>query len=208
LDTLVEIEGRAGNLRGILFELMAGYLARRDAVSIEMGVTARDPDTGKKADIDILKIKAQGSAVTTIEAKGKIPGGSLSKNEVEEWIKKLAIFRGHLRAHPTLREAKQTFAIWTSGSIDPDALALLEKTKNKWSKSQIDWKDGQAVLAVAKNGKEKAITDALYQHFISHPLADVNLQAPGILSTAISSIPPPDINLISTKTSIVSGKPR
>jgi hypothetical protein len=199
LDTLTEIEGRAGNLRGILFELMAGYLARRDAVSIEMGVTARDPVTGKTADIDILKIKALGSEAATIEAKGKMPGGSLSKAEVEEWIAKLPTIRGHLRAHPTLREAKQVFEIWTTGTIDPDALVLLQSTKSKWTKSEINWKDGQGVLEVAKAGKEKAITDALYQHFLSHPLSEVNKTVATPPTTAL----PDFLNSTSTGTAII-----
>lgn len=40
LNDLQEIEGRAGNLRGPLFELMAAYLARRDAV-LSTWVSAR-----------------------------------------------------------------------------------------------------------------------------------------------------------------------
>lgn len=202
LDTLIEIEGRAGNLRGIVFELMSGYLARRDAVSIEMGITARDPDTGKTADIDILKIKHQGSEVAAIESKGKIPGGSLSKEEVETWIRKLPTMRAHLRAHPSLREAKQVFEIWTSGTIDPDALDLLKQTKAKWTKSEIGWKDGQDVLALAKDGKEKTIVDALHQHFISHPLAEVNLIGAQMTPPAL----PTGDNLIAQATALVPYK--
>jgi hypothetical protein len=65
-----EIEGRNGNLRGVLFELLAAYLARRDAVSIDMGVRARDPETGNFADIDVLQVTHQSVSVTCIECKG------------------------------------------------------------------------------------------------------------------------------------------
>ena len=138
--------------------------------------------------------------VTAIETKGKIPGGSLSKSEVEDWITKLPIIRGHLRAHPSLREAKQTFEIWTSGTIEPDALALLQDAKAKWSKSEIGWKDGKDVLAIAKAGKEKAITDALYQHFISHPLADVNFEVGKSAPIAIPSVLSQGKQLVSIST--------
>lgn len=33
--------------------------------------------------------------------------------------------------------------------------------------------DGKAVLALARDGKEKAIADAMNQHFIEHPFATV-----------------------------------
>lgn len=171
LDNLFDIEGRSKNLRGILFELVAGYLARRGAVSIDMGVTARDPASGKTADIDVQRITSQNESVTAIECKGKEPGGSLSLSEVEEWLLKIATIRAFYRSHPTLREAEHRFEIWTTGTIDADALQRLESEKARRLKAPLDWKDGTAVLDLAKAGKEKGITDALNQHFFHHPLA-------------------------------------
>lgn len=176
MDNLLEIEGRNGNLRGVLFELVAGYLARTDAVSIDMNVIAKDPQTGKTADIDVLKVKHQSASVTAIECKGKEPGGVLTLAEVEEWLKKIPTIRSHLRSHHSLREAEQSFEIWTSGTIEPDALSLLQSEKEKRTKAPIDWKDGQAVLKLASMGKEKGIADALKQHFIRHPLSEVSVQ--------------------------------
>lgn len=176
LDNLFEIEGRSRNLRGILFELVAGYLARRSAVSIDMGVTARDPKTGRAADIDVQAITQMNSAVTAIECKGKEPGGSLSLSEVETWLAKIPIFRAHYAHHNSLREAEHRFELWTSGSIEPDALAKLEEEKLRRVKAPIDWKDGDAVLALARAGKEKSIADALNQHFFVHPYAEIAAQ--------------------------------
>lgn len=176
LDNLFDIEGRSKNLRGILFELVAGYLARRDAVSIDMNVMARDLKTGKTAEIDVQKITSQNSSVTAIECKGKEPGGTLSLAEVETWLTKIAIIRAFYRVHPTLREAEHRFEIWTTGTIDADALARLEAEKLKRIKAPIGWKDGNAVLDMAKAGKEKGIADAMNQHFFHHPLAEVAKQ--------------------------------
>lgn len=75
-----------------------------------------------------------------------------------------------------LREAEQRFEIWTSGSIAPDALAKLKEEQVRRVKAKIDWKDGDAVLALARAGKEKALADALNQHFFRHPLAEVAKQ--------------------------------
>lgn len=173
LDNLFDIEGRAGNLRGILFELVTAYLIRRTGGSIDMNITARDPATGSTAEIDVQQVANQASDVVAIESKGKEPGGVLSLEEVETWLKKTAIWRAHYRSHPTLHDSKLRFEIWTSGTIAPDALALLQKEKVERTKVPIDWKDGQAVLDVARKGKEKAIADALRQHFLNHPFADV-----------------------------------
>jgi hypothetical protein len=173
INDLSEIEGSAGNLRGILFELLVAYLARRSAVSIDMGVRAKDASNGKTADIDILKFTSQGSECTAIECKAKIPGGSVNIEEVQDWIRRLPTFQAHIRSLSHLKEAKITFEIWTSGNFNTDALELLNKEKEKRLKCPISWKDGQQVLSIAKEGKEKAITDALQQHFIKHPLYEV-----------------------------------
>ena len=177
LENLMEIEGRNGNLRGTLFELVVGYLARRDAVSIDMNVRAKDPKTGKIAEIDIQKITAGYSSVTAIECKGKEPGGSLSLEEVKVWLGKIATIRASHQAH---HEAQHRFEIWTSGTIDPDALELLKEEQAKRTKAPIFWKDGAAVLELASDGKEKGIADALKQHFLHHPLAEVAAALPAI----------------------------
>jgi hypothetical protein len=65
------------------------------------------------------------------------------------------------------------FELWTSGTFEPDALDYLNKEKVKRSKFPIEWKNGDDVLALAHNAKEKAIADALNQHFIRHPLAEM-----------------------------------
>jgi hypothetical protein len=170
MNGLQDIEGRAGNLRGVMFELMAGYLARRGAVSIDMGVTARDPETGTTVDIDVQKITAQAAEVIAIECKGKGVGGVLDVEEVQAWLKKLPTIQAHYRGHYSLREAKITCELWTSGEFHPDALTLLREEQRKRTKMPIAWRDGRAVLEIAKSGKEKAMTDALYQHFLRHPL--------------------------------------
>ncbi|SUB01004.1 Uncharacterised protein [Pannonibacter phragmitetus] len=173
LNNLFDIEGRNKNLRGILFEMVAGYLARRTAMTMDMGVTAKDPSTGKTADIDVQTITNQNALVTAIECKGKEPGGVLSLAEVEEWLAKIPTFRAHYAQHGYLREAEQRFEIWTSGSIAPDALAKLKDEQVRRVKAKIDWKSGDAVLALARAGKEKALADALNQHFFRHPFAEV-----------------------------------
>ncbi|MFA4950448.1 hypothetical protein [Brevundimonas sp.] len=176
VDNLSDIEGRAGNLRGILFELLVAYLVRRNAASIDMGIIARDPDTQKPVDMDVIAFNNAGSDIRTIECKAKEPGGVLTLAEVDEWLTKIAVMRAHYKNDPYRREAKLQFELWTTGTIEADALVKLAAEKAARTRTPIDWKDGQAVLAVAKADKEKGITDALYQHFIRHPLVTVAVE--------------------------------
>ena len=171
MDNLLEIEGRNGNLRGVLFELMAGYLARLDATSIDMNKMAKDPKTGKTAEIDVRKVFHK-SIVTAIECKGKEPGGVLTISEVKKWLEKIPTIRAHLCNQDRFREAEHRFEIWTSGAIEAEALSLLQDEKVKRTKAPIDWKDGQAVLKLATEAKAKSAADALKQHFMNHPLDD------------------------------------
>lgn len=169
IDDLSEIEGAAGNIRGILFELLCAYLIRRDAQSINMGVVASDPATGKVADIDILKYTNQRADCVAIECKGKEPGGALSLEEAQDWIRRLPTFLAHLKA--VNREATVSFELWTTGEIADDALLYLAQEQANRTKNRVAWRSGKDILALATAGKEKAIADALKQHFLHHPLS-------------------------------------
>ena len=170
VEELSEIEGAAGNLRGVLFELIVAYLARIDAVSIDIAIAARDPNTGKSAEIDILKIPSKAACVC-IECKGKGPGGEVALEEVEDWLDRIPTFRAHLRKQDRFREARHSFELWTTGTFTPDALAKLQHEKTRRTRSPIDWKDGRVVSEVAKGAKERAIRIALDNHFLKHPLS-------------------------------------
>jgi hypothetical protein len=171
LGSFQDIEGRAGNLRGVLFELFCAYLVRNDGTSIDMGRKAFDLVSGKFADIDVMCVRGHSECVL-YECKGKMPGGTVSKEEVEDWLRRLRIFKAHVRTNESLREADIHFELWTSGEFEPDALATLEKEKQHRTKTIIDWKDGKLVRSLSIKGKEKAITSAFDEHFFRHPLSD------------------------------------
>ncbi|MCK1409941.1 hypothetical protein IVA93_31745 [Bradyrhizobium sp. 155] len=177
---LSSIEGKAGNLRGILFHLLSAHLLRRSTVSIDIGKNAFDEKTGKHADIDIIGVTEQSAGCVLIECKGKQPGGIVEVDEVQDWLRRIPIFNAYIQSQPTLREADRRFELWTSGIFSADALALLANEKIQRTRLPIDWKDGQAVLALARAGKQKLINDTLFEHFLRHPLAE----AASVLETA------------------------
>lgn len=169
VNSLAEIEGRSQNLRGPLFELLAAYLARRDAVSIDMGVRATDPITREKADIDVLKVSALGEEFVAIECKARAPGGTVDADSVQRWLKKTKVMHSHIKQNKD-REAEVKFEIWTTGGFTPDALTLLEQERKLRTKHPIDWKTGEDLVRLASAKKERAIADVLREHFIKHPL--------------------------------------
>lgn len=170
IDQLKDIEGAAGNLRGILFELICAYIAKVQGGSIDIGITAKDPESEKTADIDVLRVPNKGECVA-IECKGKNPGGIVTLTEVENWIKRIPIFLAHLRNELRFSEAKISFEIWTTGTFHPDALSYLQKQKIDRKRYPISWKDGKDVFNISKAAKEKTINNALKEHFINHPLS-------------------------------------
>ena len=170
LNQLSEIEGRSGNMRGIMFELIAAHIAKRKmGGSIDFGVLHTHRKNGKKADLDVVCVTA--NAVHVIECKGKGPGGTVSLEEVKHWLGKLPIMQDYVASREHLREHDQTYAFWTTGAFKADALGKLESEQARRTQRPIAWKDGKAVRKIAAKLKLKTIGDALDQHFVKHPLS-------------------------------------
>ena len=171
LDSLSEIEGRAGNVRGILFELISAYIAKREIGGrIELGVLHTHRKTGEKADLDVVCVAAK-NAVHVIECKGKGPGLTVSVQEVEEWLCKIPVMRDYVDSQKTLRTHKQVYEFWTTGTFDPCATAKLKMEAGLRTKRTIAWKDGNEVRRIAADLKLTTIGKALDQHFVKHPLS-------------------------------------
>ena len=171
LEGLSEIEGRAGNLRGILFELITTYIAEREyggyGGSTEVGVLHIRQRDGRKADLDVVCVTKE--AVHVIECKGKKPGGTVSLEEVEKWIGKLPVMQDYTDSQ--YRELNKTYEFWTSGTFEAKALEKLEFEKSRRKRHPITWKNGTEVCETAANRKLRTIINALNQHFMRHPLA-------------------------------------
>ena len=174
LDVLSQIEGRAGNMRGILFELIAAHLAKLHiGGGIEFGILHTHRKTGKMADLDVVCVTGH-STVHVIECKGKSPGGTVSLGEVTDWLHKLPIVQDYVASREHLRERDQTYAFWTTGSFDLDALNKLESEQNNRTKRRIAWEDGKALRKIAAKLKLKIIGKALDEHFVKHPMAKLS----------------------------------
>ena len=170
LDSLSEIEGAAGNMRGILFELIVVHLAKKTfGGGLEMGISAKHAKTGESADIDVQCVTED--RIRLIECKGRAPGGTVALSEVEHWLKKLPVFQSHLSRMPHLSERHQEYMIWTTGTFEPDAITFLEVEKLKRTKRPISWKDGSDVRQLARDARLKVLGKAMDEHFLRHPLS-------------------------------------
>ena len=171
LGRLSEIDGRAGNMRGILFELMTAYIASQEfGGTIRMGVLHTNSANGKSADLDVVCVTTP-NAVHLIECKGKGPGATVSLKEVENWLGKLPIMQNYVASQDELRERKRNYAFWTTGKFDADALAKLDQEKEKRIRHPISWRDGKDMRETVTNLKLRTIGKALDEHFLRHPLS-------------------------------------
>ena len=171
LNQLSEIEGRSDNMRGIIFELVTAYIATRKLGGrIDLRVHHTHRENGKEAEIDVFCVTDR-NAVHLIECKGKIPGGTVSLEEVKRWLGRLPIMRDYVASRVDLREYDQTYAFWTTGTFEPDALEKLVYEQQQRTRRPIEWKDGVAVREIAVQLRLKSIGDALQEHFMRRPVA-------------------------------------
>ena len=169
LGRLTEIEGRAGNMRGILFELMVARIASTAWDGrVHIGVRHTRREDGRSAELDVVCERARD--VHVIECKGKIPGGTVSLGEVEDWIRKLPVMRDYVETRGDLRNHRQIYEFWTTGTFEQDALEKLQFERAQRTKRPINWQEGKKVRQVVESLRLTSIGEALDQHFLQHPL--------------------------------------
>lgn len=175
MDRLAGLDGASGNMRGLLFEFITGHLVRkrRAGVSIEMALQVpreqTNPAPGMEyqpaGDIDVLALDIEHGLASCIECKSKLPGGTLSVEEVEKWIGKMSSFTKFVKQRHSAVE-NVNFELWTTGTIHPDALLRLEQLKQHRTKTAISWMDGEAIVTLSTQLRLKSISDALRQYFV------------------------------------------
>ena len=171
LNRLSEIDGRARNTRGILFELMTAYIASQEfGGDIRMGVSHTHSEKKQSVDLDVVCV-APGKRVHLIECKGKGPGAKVSLKEVETWLGKLPTMQDYVFSQEDLRERERNYAFWTTGQFEDDARAKLEQVKEKRRKHPISWREGKDIRETVTSLRLKTIGDALNEHFLQHPLS-------------------------------------
>ena len=172
LSSLSKFEGRIGNMRGILFELISAYIAKREyGGETSVGVSHIHREKNNKTDLDVVCIGARNSVII-IECKSKEPYGEVSLAEIERWLNKIPVMLDYIRCRPDLYDREVSCEIWTSGTFSLDALKRLNIEERSRTKRRIAWKDGSDVRRAAIKNKLTPIVDALNEHFLEHPYVE------------------------------------
>ena len=171
LGRLSEIEGRAGNIRGVLFEFIAAHLARQALGSyVDIGVTHVNRKTGRTTDLDVVCV-APSNRVYVIECKAKMKRSVVRQADVKEWLDRLPTMRDYVATRKDLRRHEEIYALWTTGLFDADALSALVSESRTRTSHRIEWKDGEDVRRLAIDLGLRSTREALDQHYLTHPLA-------------------------------------
>lgn len=171
---LSRIEGAASTLRGSLFEFAVAQIARSTFLgySQEVNKIVRD-SIGSVAEIDILAQRPN-HEVVFIECKGIHPISTLSDDEVEKWLdKRIPVIRGFVKTHSEWSSIHKRFELWTSGKFSENAIAMVEAAQAKSPKLDIQLRDANYVLAQAMASKEAGLLKTYRQHFVTHPIQEL-----------------------------------
>lgn len=173
MNALTKIEGAANNLRGALFELAIGSLAKDiEGGYLVVGEKRREIYSGQKAEIDVLLDRPDGKSILVVECKSKIPGASVSQEEVQHWLEnRVPLIHKILDQDGRYDTRMHRFELWTNGPLHKDALSWLEKQNTDFGAYTVGWKDGAALKTYANQAKSPAIRKILKEHYFLHPLA-------------------------------------
>ncbi|SEA82029.1 hypothetical protein SAMN04488051_1151 [Alkalimonas amylolytica] len=170
-DSLGKIEGAASRLRGALFEYIIAEAMRSEfAQSVELNRLCKTMNGVKEADVICTNQKE----LIFIEGKGYSFNNQVTAEEINYWLtEQVPIFRAFALTHPDWKDRKMTFEFWTSGVFSDEAIDKLRKAQSNTIKYQIVYKDFRDVLAKIRVSGNKALTKTFIDHFINHPLAQL-----------------------------------
>lgn len=171
-NSLGQIEGAAGNLRGDLFEMLVGHcVVKLDHGSIDIGKKVVDPKSARGVEIDVFRVKEY-QEVWSYECKARAPTQVTTLADVETWlIEKVPRIHSWATREERFQGCAFHYEFWTCGTFAPDALQRLAAAKAETSRYAIGWKDGPEVRQYAARLKPKAVLNMLDRHFFNHPLA-------------------------------------
>jgi hypothetical protein len=144
--------------------------------SIDIGEIVRDMESNQSREIDVRLVKER--KVTIYECKGYQPDSAVDRQEIDKWLsEKLPVIDRAHRQQERFDGTALRFEFWTTGTFEPEALALLEDAKRKIRRYEVAWKDGSAVRDYAKGLKAAGIRKILNEHYFSHPIARLSAAA-------------------------------
>lgn len=162
---IVKIEGKTNNVKGQLFELVAGHIVANDGFHVEeIGHKIRDPN-GDEAEIDILAKKGR-TELRIIECKGFSSKSLIDKEDIEKWFTRVKRIRNWVKNQASYFQANLTFEYWTSSGFTEDAESTLKAVQSKLTKYSIHWRAGKDVIKYAQDLKLGSMVNLLREHYV------------------------------------------
>lgn len=174
-DGLKRIEGAATNLRGALFEFWAAEVVRQTFGAAHIRMNRMFIEGAAKAEVDVQATVAA-REIRFYECKGYQPGSLVPDKYVTRWLEtSIPLVYKQALANPEWKGRTFHFEWWSTGRLSPEAIAEIEKAKAtiRPTRYTIDYVDAGGLTALAKATNDRALIDALRQHFLDHPMAQI-----------------------------------
>lgn len=175
---LSRIEGAATNLRGALFEFWAAEVVRQ-TFGAHIRMNRHFADATGKAEVDVQASVAS-RQIRFYECKGYQPGGLIPDDEVDRWLeKRIPIVYKQAHAESDWRDREFHFEFWTTGRLSDASIAKIKTAQAtvRPGRYTLDYCDAEGLTAITRATKDKALIDALRQHFLDHPMAKIQRAA-------------------------------
>ena len=164
--SVARLEGKSNNIRGQLFEFVAGFIIHNQSGGeVEIG---RKISIGiKKAEIDVFCLEGLKS-IRVVECKGYNSNNRVSKDIIEKWSKKIQVVREWIDKTSVYRDREQIYEFWTTSSFEEEALKELTKMRDSVRKYKIEFHDLSGIKTIAREQKLSSIIDILNEHYGSY----------------------------------------
>jgi hypothetical protein len=189
---LSQIEGAAANLRGALFEFWASEVVRQ-TFGAQIRMNRSYTNGSSKAEVDVQAVVGS-REVRFYECKGYQPGGVIPDEDVDRWLNiRIPLVFAQARSNPEWSSCAFHFELWSTGRLSPQAEAKVKEAiaTVRPGRYTLDYCVAGGLTTMAKATKDKAIIDALRQHFLDNPMAKIRRQEERRLRLAAGALEEP-----------------
>ncbi|MEE4075168.1 hypothetical protein V2I49_07470 [Pseudomonas viridiflava] len=81
------------------------------------------------------------------------------------------MLRDFAKHNEDFRHLKQTYELWTNATISTASKALIEAENAKTTRYSIAYREGEALLSMIKESRNRSLLKTYQQDFSNHPLA-------------------------------------
>lgn len=153
-------EGLLRNIKGALFEYVAGHYFIEKNASIQMGWKIYE--NGAKHEIDVLATFSD--RIIIAECKGRIAPTSI--DDINKFIvDKIPAFRVYIGKNDIYRNKQVEFEYWSSAGYTEDALVKIAELENGYVRNVLRFLGPKEIMGRAKEIKSKKLQNELSTFF-------------------------------------------